>query len=90
VRNGQATANQSAVDPDHSSGVPLPAPSASSAKVKVLIPCLDVAVMKSMLPMPSLALHWQTVTVLQLPVSDETLCHYLAFLLAQQAPFFHY
>ncbi len=63
---------------------------AGSAKMKILIPSIDVALLKSMLPMPSVALHFQRLTVLQLPVSDETLCHYLAFLLAQMLPFFSY
>lgn len=64
--------------------------SASSAKVKVLLPGVDVAFMKSMLPLPSLALHFQQMTVLQVPMSDETLCHYLAFLFAQLSPFYKY
>lgn len=66
------------------------ASSTSSAKVKVLIPTLDIAIMKSMLPLPCVALHWQRSTVLQLPVSDETLCHYLAYLLAHMVPFYLY
>eukprot|EP01039_Chlorochromonas_danica_P003454 gene3454-3783_t len=64
--------------------------SASAAKVKVLLPGVDAAFMKSMLPLPSLALHWQQMTVLQVPMSDETLCHYLAFLFAQLSPFYKY
>lgn len=76
--------------PESASLGPASSSAPASAKAKLVLPPLDVSVVKSMLPLPSVAVHWQTHTVLQLPVSDETLCHYLAFSLAQVAPFFYY
>ena len=44
---------------------------------------------KAIVPYPALDVHVQGMAVLKLPMSDETLCHYLAWLLAEFMPMYY-
>lgn len=62
------------------------ATSLSSFKIKALIPAVEIVVAKALVPYPALDVHVQGMAVLKIPMSDETLCHYLAWLLAEYCP----
>lgn len=62
--------------------------SLSSFKVKALIPAIEVVLAKALVPYPALDLHIQGLAVLKVPMSDETLCHYLAWMLAEYMPLY--
>jgi hypothetical protein len=64
-----------------------PAPQ-SAFKVKLLVPALELMLAKAIVPYPALDMHVQGINVLKLPMSDETLCYYLAWLLAEFMPIY--
>lgn len=58
----------------------------ASFKVKACIPAVEFVLTKALVPYPALDLHVQGMAVLKIPMSDETLCHYLAWILAVFMP----
>lgn len=58
----------------------------ASFKVKACIPAVEFVLTKALVPYPALDLHVQGMAVLKVPMSDETLCHYLAWILAVFMP----
>lgn len=55
-------------------------------KVKALVPGVEVLVAKVSNPYPAIELNIQGMCVLKVPMTDETLCHYLAWILAEIMP----
>ena len=62
--------------------------SSSPFKVKFLVPSLELVVTKTSMPYPSLDVHLQGMALMKLPMSDETLCHYLAWTLSELMPIY--
>ena len=62
--------------------------SLSAYKLKAFLPAFEMIVAKALVPYPSVDVHIQGLNVLNLPMSDETLCHYLAWFLAEYFPMF--
>lgn len=69
--------------------IPGTAPPQSAFKLKVLLPAMELVLAKAIVPYPALDVHVQGMAVLKLPMSDETLCHYLAWLLADFMPMYY-
>jgi hypothetical protein len=58
-------------------------------KAKVLVPGIEIVVAKASVPFPALDVHVQGMAVLKIPMSDETLCYYLAWLLSKAMPVYY-
>eukprot|EP01031_Cornospumella_fuschlensis_P041697 gene41697-50890_t len=66
------------------------APSLAQCRCRAVLPALSVTLLKTVQPLPSLQVMFGKLTVLQIPMSDETLCYYLAYVLAQNMPLYTY
>ncbi len=64
------------------------APVQSAFKLKILLPAIELVLAKAIVPYPALDIHFQSMNVMKLPMSDETLCYYLAWLLAEMMPIY--
>ncbi len=64
-------------------------PPQSAFKLKMVIPGVELVLAKALHPYPSLDVHLQGMALMKLPMSDETLCHYLAWLLAEIMPIYY-
>ena len=87
AHSGSPSSSTSAAAANVNNNQPQAAPQ-SAFKLKMLIPGVDLILAKALVPYPAVDVHLQGVNVLKLPVSDETLCYYLAWMLAELMPIY--
>jgi hypothetical protein len=76
INFGEAGTNSSSTTPQ------------SAFKLKLLIPAIELVLAKAVVPYPALDVHIQSMNVMKLPMSDETLCYYLAWVLTEMMPIY--